>query len=332
MLNSSFFRSFMPDSGFARPATRRAPALSKLALSSWVRTGIELARVESEQSWPDSASSFSDWLKIQATKLGVEESNLWRYLSAVRFYFELRQYLIDGGHDCPEVQNLSEQVSPENLELLSKLIRVMSPADFAPLAARVLDRSAKRDELRKLWQAYRPALAGKTARGKGVTAPSLDPTNPVQRSKVVVAQARLLLEAPPFSWLSGPPPSFAHAIHDVRLPQMAALHGNSGLDMVIAVKRTDSASLELHGIDIRVNLPPQIVPVLGDLAKAVNYLWVAFAKSATAGLIAKIPEHIGILSVQDGAITVVRVAESTNAHPEAILATTQHFLQKALAR
>lgn len=307
-------------------------ASTKVGNGSWVRTGIELARVESEQSWSDSANSFSDWLTTQAIKAGVDESNLWRYLSAVRFYSELRERLRDRGQEFPAIELLSQKVSAESLELLSKLIRVMPSDEFSDIAIRVLMLTAKREELRKLWQTYRPALGGKTARGKGVTAPSLDPTNPVQRSKVVVAQARLLLEAPPFSWLSLPPPSFAHAIHDVRLPQMAALHGNSGLDMVIAVKRTASASLELHGIDIRVNLPPQIVPVLGDLAKVVNYLWVAFAKPVTAGLIAKIPEHIGILSVQDGAITVVRLAESTNAHPEAILATTQHFLQKALAR
>ena len=322
----------MPESGSARPATRRTPALSKLALLSWVRTGIELARVESEQAWLDSARSFSDWLKNQATKLGVEESNLWRYLSAVRFYPELRQSLIDGGHDCPDVQNLSEQVSPENLELLSKLIRVMSPADFAPLAARVLDRSAKRDELRKLWQAYRPALAGKTARGQGVATPVFDKNDPANRNKLVVAQTRLLLEAASFTWLCQPTPAFVHAIHDVRLPEMHARHGNSGLDVVIAVKRTESSPLELHGIEIRLNLSSQTIPGIVDLAQTVNYLWVAFAKPYKAGLLASIPAHIGILSINDGSISVVRVAESTKARPESILATTQHFLYTALAR
>lgn len=322
----------MSESGSARPATRRTSALPKLARASWVRTGIELARVESEQSWADSANSFSDWLKNQATKLAVEESNLWRYLGAVRFYPELRQSLIDAGHDCPEVQNLSEQVSPENLELLSKLIRVMSPADFASLATRVLDRSAKRDELRKLWQAYRPALAGKTARGKGVAAPVFDENDSANRSKLVVAQTRLLLEAAPFTWLCQPAPAFAHAVHDVRLPEMHARHGNSGLDMLIAVQRTESAPLELHGIEIRLNLSSQTIPGIVDLAQSVNYLWVAFAKPYKAGLLASLPAHIGILSINDGSISVVRVAESTKPRPETLLATTQHFLQKALAR
>ena len=322
----------MPESGSARPATRRTSALPKLGRASWVRTGIELARIEAEQSWSDSASSFSDWLKNQATKLGVEESNLWRYLSAVRFYPELRQSLIDGGHDCPEVQNLSEQVSPENLELLSKLIRVMPPADFAPLAARVLDRSAKRDELRKLWQAYRPALAGKTARGKGVAAPAFDKNDPANRIKLVIAQARLLLEADPLAWLCQSDPAFTHVVHDFRLPEKSALHGNAGMDMVISLKRSDSAPLELHGVEIRVNLPVRAIPVLVDLAAWVDFLWVAFTKSPTSSTLAAIPAHIGVLSIHDGAISVVRVAESTNARAEAILATTQHFLQKALAR
>jgi hypothetical protein len=322
----------MPESGFARPATRRTSALPKLGRASWVRTGIELARIEAEQSWSGSASSFSEWLKNQATKLGVEESNLWRYLSAVRFYPELRQSLIDGGHDCPEVQNLSEQVSPENLELLSKLIRVMPPADFAPLAARVLDRSAKRDELRKLWQAYRPALAGKTARGKGVAAPAFDKNDPANRIKLVIAQARLLLEADPLAWLCQSDPAFTHVVHDFRLPEKSALHGNAGMDMVIAVKRTESAPLELHGIEIRLNLLSQTIPGIVDLAQSVNYLWVAFAKPYKAGLLASIPAHIGILNINDGSISVVRVAESTKARPESILATTQHFLYTALAR
>lgn len=322
----------MSESGSARPATRRTSALPKLARASWVRTGIELARIESEQSWADSASSFSDWLKNQATKLGVEESNLWRYLGAVRFYAELRQSLIASGHACPDVQNLPEQVSPENLELLSKLIRVMSPADFGPLATRVLDRSAKRDELRKLWQAYRPALAGKTARGKGVAAPALDRNDPSKRTKLLVAHARLLIEAAPFGWLCQPTPAFAHVVHDFRLPERLPLHGNAGMDMVISLKRSDSSPLELHGVEIRVNLPVHGIPVLVDLATCVDFLWVAFTKSPTSSTLATIPAHIGVLSIQDGAISVVRVAESTKARAEAILATTQHFLQKALAR
>ena len=315
----------MPESGSARPATRRTSVLPKLGRASWVRTGIELARIEAEQSWSDSASSFSDWLKNQATKLGVEESNLWRYLSAVRFYPELRQSLIDGWHDCPEVQNLSEQVSPENLELLSKLIRVMPPADFAPLAARVLDRSAKRDELRKLWQAYRPALAGKTARGKGVAAPAFDKNDPANRIKLVIAQARLLLEADPLAWLCQSDPAFTHVVHDFRLPEKSALHGNAGMDMVISLKRSDSAPLELHGVEIRVNLPVRAIPVLVDLAAWVDFLWVAFTKSPASSTLAAIPAHIGVLNIQDGAISVVRVAESTNARAEAILATTQDW-------
>jgi len=322
----------MSDSGSARPAPRRTSALSKLGRASWVRTGIELARIEAEQSWSDSASSFSDWLKSQATKLGVEESNLWRYLGAVRFYPMLHQFLTDRGQDLPAIENLSEKVSSENLELLSKLIRVMPSDQFGDVASRVLTRNAKREELRKLWQAYRLALDGKTARGKGVATPALDINDPSKRTKLLVAQARLLIEAAPLGWLCLPPPAFAHAVHDVRLPEMYARHGNSGLDVVIAVKSTESSPLELHGIEIRLNLSSQTIPGIVDLAQTVNYLWVAFAKPYKAGLLASIPAHIGILSINDGSISVVRVAESTKARPESILATTQHFLYTALAR
>ncbi len=320
----------MSQNGSARSSSRLYSS-SELASGSWVRTGIELSRVEAEQLWSEEARSFTEWVKALALKTGIKDANYWRYIAAIRFFPELRQKLIDDGRDCPSLEELSDAVSPENIELLTRLVRVMPAPHFAELGARVLNRTATRRELRATWDTYRPALGGKTARGKGVLAPTLNHANPAERSKFAVAQARLTLEASPQSWVCEPAPVFFRAINNLRIIE-AATRANSDLDIVAAIKRSDDASLELHGIEIRLNFPISAVPHITELGQWVNYLWVAFTKPVSSSVQSIVPAHVGILVINDGGISVVRAAESTKPRQEAILATTQHFLHRALAR
>lgn len=103
---------------------------------------------------------------------------------------------------CPAPAELPDTVSPENLELLGKLSRFVPDEHLPTLAQRVLTGDITRAELRQTWVAYRPALGGRTARGKGVAVPWVSPIDPKQCLSIVEAQVFTALSSarPQVDW------------------------------------------------------------------------------------------------------------------------------------
>lgn len=106
---------------------------------TWAEIGRLLGSVEMHGLWREEAGSFTEWLRRFAQQLGKRgESSFWRYLTAGRYYIELRKQLLSRNVQCPLLQDLPERVSPENLELLSKLERVAPPDVMHNLSERVV--------------------------------------------------------------------------------------------------------------------------------------------------------------------------------------------------
>ena len=102
---------------------KNVAALVQRRTSSWALIGMILDQVDREKYWARDARSFSEWMRSFAPRIGMNESSLWRYLSASRYYQKLRKDL-DLGKDR-SLARLAESVSAENLELLEKLERVV---------------------------------------------------------------------------------------------------------------------------------------------------------------------------------------------------------------
>lgn len=117
---------------------REIAALTQGQSRSWAHIGYLLDRIDQTDYWRNEAKSFTEWLKGHAESLGLKESTLWRYLTAGRYYIKLREALTGRGVSCPPLGELPDKVSPENLELLSKLARVAPDNALQRLAEQVI--------------------------------------------------------------------------------------------------------------------------------------------------------------------------------------------------
>lgn len=287
-------------------------ALDRGELRTWGQIGKLLAEVEASEHWKAEAKSFTEWLRIHSAKVGLTESSLWRYLSSSRYYERIRSTLVRRGIESPTLEELSDQVSPENLELLSKLARVAPDDVLQRVATDVLAGTITRAELRTTWQIYRPALAGQTARGRGVTVSRIRRPNPDQFNSLLEASILTALSASGEKWLGSVWPRKCQLYRNVRPVVRADVRRVVEFDLVAVVRGPRDASVLLHGIEIKGGASPllaaRVLPLLEEQAKYCDYFWLAQAYEAFEYGLREIPEYIGMLVAQDGDIRVLREA------------------------
>jgi hypothetical protein len=291
---------------------------------SWVQVSWVLNQVERTEYWRGHAHSFSEWLASTAPKIGVKERSLWRYLGAGRFYQKLRRILRDGNAPCPPLEKLSETVSPEKLEMLTKLERVVPKNMFEDVAERVLSGSATQSELRQIWNTYRPVLSGRTARGRGTAKPRLDPADAWQIETQREATAlTTLMAAAPEQWTGIENPQFYYTMREVILPKKVGLKKSvidpkpkegpikrPVFDMAALVRITDDSAMIMIGVLFNSNIAT--ASALDSVASYCDRLWVALVGKEKTQL--DLPEFVGILRVDGGSLEVERPAGE--AYPE----------------
>jgi hypothetical protein len=272
---------------------------------TWVQIGHMLHQGDETEIWKEQYNSFTDWLIKLGEVLNLKEASLWRYLTAYRFYLELYIYLQKRTISCPEPLDLPERVSPENLELLGKLSRAM-PTELLPaLAQRVLSGDIKRAELRQLWIAYRPVLAGKTARGTGVSIPYANQSNPTQYKSMLEAQIFTDLSSSSTQWTGISKPAYIEFFMDVMPVFSEHEKKRFTFDVVIMIGKNKRSPPTFHAIEIRgfpfFEQPDQI---LIPRISYCDYLWVATRIDQRHHEEIIVPDYVGLLAVGGGAIEV----------------------------
>ena len=169
----------MPDFLTTEETQKELAELRRGAFRTWGEISRLLSSVELHGTWRQEAGSFTEWLKQFALQLNKKEGSLWRYLTAGRYYNDLRRKLMMRDVECPRLPDLPDRVSAENLELLSKLERVAPPDVLCQLSERVVSGVASRSELRDAWVLFRPILDGHTARGN-IRPPQYNPADLMQ--------------------------------------------------------------------------------------------------------------------------------------------------------
>jgi len=137
----------------------------------WRRVGRLLRAVEADELWRGSAANFTRYLEDLAQKFGVTPNVLWRAYGAVHTWTALTAALASRGAPAPALDELPTSVTPETVELLEKIQRVARPEDWEAVARDVLAGKLGRIALRARWSAFKAALKGRTARGRGVDRP-----------------------------------------------------------------------------------------------------------------------------------------------------------------
>lgn len=308
----------------------REAALRRGDPATWIQIGQWLNDVERTEYWHGRTKSFTEWLKSSAPELKVKEGSLWRYLTASRYYSRLRERLQVEGVDCPPVANLPAVVSPENLELLAKIERVVPTETFRHLAARVLSGAVSRAELRRCWQTYRSVLDGQTARGNAAN-PRFDPTDARQSESMLLARTRAMLHEEGSRW-AGASGSGLFRLYDevpVGIPERP--RGGSVLDMVAVTQAAKEAPLRFHALAIvaRPFRPEVLEQLVGRLMPYGDYVWLVFVVGGGASAATSLPAHVGLLESGE-CLRVVRPAATDASLGSATGETAKGVLTKTL--
>jgi len=274
---------------------------------TWSEIGRLLASVELHGLWRTNANSFTEWIRYFAQQFGKREGSYWRYLTAGRYYVELRKRLLNHDIQCPELQNLPDRISPENLELLAKLERVAPPDVIFGLAERVVAGVATRAELRDAWCVFRPVLAGRTARGH-VEVPRYDPDNPMQRDSLLEAMVFRALAESAGRWLENNNCSIYHLFSDVELMKYKGSNKRYVLDALIITGSKVSGELVFHGIEVVGIISQQTQKKLHDFMQLCDFVWASVHEHLLEQTKPEIPNGVGILVANGPKIYIVRQA------------------------
>lgn len=284
-------------------------ALARRQPRSWAQASWVLDQVERTGYWQGRAQSFSEWLESTAPKIGVKQSSLWRYLSAGRYYQKLRPVLRGRNVPCPPLEKLPETVSPENLEILAKLERVVPKKLFEYLAERVLGGTVERHELRDIWKTYRHVLEGRTARGRGTTKPRVNPADArqIEMQRQATTLTTLMSSGPEWTGINNP--YFYYAMSQVSIPKSGPK--KDGFDMLALVRETEDSPVMMIGVAVKTVIDTDDVAMLDSLAWYCDRLWLALVGKAKIPDMAYVPEFVGILRVDAGKLKVERAAAAS---------------------
>lgn len=274
---------------------------------SWSQIGQLLSLVDHTGYWRTDAQSFTEWLTTHASRFGYTESTLWRYLGASRFYEQLRTRLAGDHIASPPLERLPDHVSPESLELLSKLTRAAPPDVVRRLAERVTTGTVTRSELRDTWQAFRPVLGGRTARGRGMLPPRFNPADRTQVHSQLEGLIVTHLTSGDTRWTGCATPDLYELFTDVRPDMTARPRVRVAFDAVAVVRAQRHTPLVLHGIEV-VGALFERPALFEDRAPYCDALWLAVHKEIGHISSRTVPPYVGILRIHEGELVVERPA------------------------
>jgi hypothetical protein len=269
---------------------------------SWGNLFLLLEAIEDSDYWLVEASSFTRWLGNNSRRLHTKPVMLWRNLAAGRFVRQISRRSQDMGIVIPSLEEMPDTVSPENVEILSKLARVMPEDIFVEYARKVFAGQIKRSELRRVWETYRPVLGGKTGRGRGVTLPRLNKEDPEQYRSMMEAATLDAFQTGGSAWTGIQPEIYKVFVHPPGLDLFAA---------VVLVKHRN-CPLQFHGV--RFLRSGSISESFEGALAYCDYLWVFGHAEPSAVPVRvsvdslKVPDGIGILDARDGEVLVIRPA------------------------
>ncbi|MGE4319548.1 MAG: hypothetical protein AB7E96_11690 [Deferribacterales bacterium] len=161
---------------------------------NWIELCFLLQQIRDSRYWHGQAVSISHWFRDNREIFNKPASALWRILSSGKYVGELREKLLKYEIEIPTLEKLNPKISPESIEILSKLERVLKEDMFIPLAQRVFNDDIPRAELRKIWTTYRPILGGQTARGQFSFANRIPKANYEDRKQQILFDESVAIE------------------------------------------------------------------------------------------------------------------------------------------
>lgn len=267
---------------------------------TWGRISTLLDLIDKTGYWRQESRTFTLWIQVNEHLLGAKSSMLWRYLASGRFYQKLKtDFPLLAGKPLSEV---SEELSPENIELLAKISRCAPDDFFKPLATKLLLGEAKRSELRAVWMSFRPILGGRTARGQGVVAPQFTSGKSTASDQLLETALIKNLLTKDSDWTKLKFIDHYKVFFDISVL-------GSKFD-VVAITRGRTSALMMHGIKVfhhRFTINSHEFSELKAAVEKCDMLWIVFSTYPEESLMMRIPLSIGLLSVDAGKINTIRL-------------------------
>jgi hypothetical protein len=291
----------------------------------WQDIAVLLMRVKNEALWQGHASSFTGWVEGVARRADLQASVFWRCLNAGRIYLELTG---------SEQLDADARLSAESLELADKIRRHAPRAVASEVVERTLGGELSRAELRRVWDTYRLAAGGATARGRLPDDPASRDEALSQRSSAWEAQKRtpesraevrrgeLLTAFRQADWLGG----CDQGRTETKLPGLAGR-----VAAVLVARRRGSAPerLELHGVWTAVSLP-ELMDFEFKAPAGIDLMWLAVPADLSAEAEQRAPRLLGVLALKkDRTMHVAREAQRRPMQAEGRLALLSTLLQSA---
>jgi len=287
-------------------------AIEKGEPRTWGATSLLLDAIDHTGFWHRDSDSFTSWLDKNASRFGVKPAMLWRILAAGRFTSQIRESLINKQIHVPELCDLPDKVSPESIELLAKIERAIPDDLFPKLAQKVFSGEVKRAELRSTWQTYRPALAGKTARGRGVPIPRLNPDDPDQYNSLMEAVVLDALKASGSSWSGHKKPKLYQVFLHVT-PDDCKKSLRNYMFSAVAVIRPMDGEIEYHGFKYNPIGPIKNTSRGCPEAEYCDFLWYMMPQRPLGSSLVKadIHDYAGLIQLKDGKVEILKKANSS---------------------
>lgn len=282
-----------------RNSNAQSPARDPLP---WGRISVTLLDAERTGSWRQTSTSFSKWVEEQEDELGKSPQSLWRYLSAGKEYLEQRKALSARGVRLPRLEDVSAAVSPESIELLSKIRRVAPASLLKEIGQDVLTGKIERKVLRGIWDSYAPLLEGRTARGRGAKPQAVK----APRAAREVSDSLAGLRRSEGEWLAPDMSLFElFTREDLGAFDQGSLPG----DAVMVSREKGSNEVLIHGVVLHNSietLGPSVTRALA-LAAVVDRCWLVAPRAFAAADLEQINAELGALAVASGkSVRVVR--------------------------
>ena len=235
-------------------------------------------------------------------------------MTAGRTYNALRAKFDRRGVRFPPLAEIDSRPASESLELVSKIERVAPPDVLQSIQRQVMEGQLARDELRALWESYKPVLGGMTKRGLGTPTPRYDERNVSMRENFAVAHlVALMVECGP-GWLGIDGSAYLYRVMNTSASGFPTKLRARTPDVIVLFAETKESPLVIHGVEVGGGLA--IARNLnarspGSDSINVDFLWYASAGEENELPVSMIPDWVGILDFRKKSIEVVRHASGT---------------------
>jgi hypothetical protein len=298
---------------------------------SWGCIASRLILVRNGNELRDLGLSFSQFISLLARRRGKTPSTYWRLVRAGDVFQSLSASVSPAGNSWEFLSNGAVACSPESLEIYDKISRVAPPKVLAAIGPGVLGGLIPRQDLRGLWETYRPILNGKTSRGRSPVRPTFEIDGQAAQDAVAIANnvSALLMTGP--EWLNLSRRPYSYEVFRIPVETVCVRQ----LNAVAALATSSSEPLQLHGFqtqDTHLNFLYNSKFSESEESYAelgVDFLWLVLPPNDDDPEYAEHTYRFGILEAKELLVKQVHAAKLLAANSDLRLLLLSELLKEA---